>query len=179
MFAETKLTINFTNTTAAKEAKEIASKTLLTMEYDFSFRNAAENAAANLIAENNSLVLPEEHGAFSPEEWNDILTEILKGITTELPNENFTYTSCAYSNYSEAWIEGNYANGTLEINSTYYPMGYLEYVECPECGEEVVRIDEYDPNKTYICPDCGEEIDLSERYKECAPVITKETIEIK
>ena len=48
-----------------------------------------------------------------------------------------------------------------------------------ECGEYVVRLDEYDPSKTYICPECGEEVDLSENYKACAPVINKETIIIK
>ena len=29
---------------------------------------------------------------------------------------------------------------------------------CPECGEVIAHLDEFDPNKTYICPDCREEI---------------------
>ncbi len=59
---------------------------------------------------------------------------------------------------------------------TFYPAGYTEYVACPECGEFVVRIEDYVPGKLYVCPDCGEEVDLSESYEEVAPIVEKTTV---
>ena len=34
---------------------------------------------------------------------------------------------------------------------------------CPECGCEVVDIDGFDPNKTYICEECGEELSFDDQ----------------
>ena len=68
-----------------------------------------------------------------------------------------------------------FCNDTSAYTSS--PVQYRYY--CPECGELVVRLEEYDPSKTYICPECGEELDLYEQYGEDAPVITREIIEVK
>ena len=179
MYSETKLTFTFKTASAARKAKKIASKALLTMKQIFSFRNAAETAATNLIAENNILLLPREKGCFLAEECMEFLPIILKAIAEQMPNEDFTFEVTSTNDYSDAEFDSEYSNGTLCITSTYYPEGYCESVSCPECGEYVVRLDEYDPSKTYICPECGEEVDLSENYKACAPVINKETIIIK
>ena len=179
MYSEAKLTFTFKTASAARKAKIIASKALLTMKQIFSFRNAAETAATNLIAENNILLLPREKGCFLAEECMEFLPIVLKAIAEQMPNEDFTFEVTSTNDYSDAEFDGKYSNGTLCITSTYYPEGYCESVSCPECGEYVVRLDEYDPNKTYICPECGEKIDISENYKACAPVINKETIIIK
>ena len=34
---------------------------------------------------------------------------------------------------------------------------------CPECGYEVVEIDDFDPKNTYTCEECGEEFTLDDR----------------
>ena len=52
------------------------------------------------------------------------------------------------------------------------------YYDCPECGEDVVRIEDYVPGKLYVCPDCGEEVDLADAYEESAPIIKKDIIQI-
>ena len=179
MYTETKLTFTFKTASAAKEAKKIASEALLTMKHIFRFRNAAETAATNLIAENNILLLPRENGYFFAEECMDILPIFLKVIAKQMPNEDFTFESTSTNDYSDAEFDGKYSNGTLCITSTYYPEGYCGEVACPECGEYIVRFDEYDSSKTYICPHCGEEVDLTEKYNNSAPVITKETVAIK
>ena len=54
-----------------------------------------------------------------------------------------------------------------------------KYAVCDECGEEIVRIDEYEVGKKYYCSECDEEIDLSEQYAEVKPIITVEEIIIK
>ena len=179
MYSEAKLTFTFKTATAAIEAKKIASETLLTMKQIFSFRNAAETAATNLIAKNNTLLLPREKGYFLAEECMEFLPIVLKAIAEQMPNEDFTFEVTSTNDYSDAEFDGKYLNGTLCITSTYYPEGYCESVSCPECGEYVVRLDEYDSSKTYICPHCGEEVDLTEKYNNSAPVITKETVAIK
>ena len=179
MYSETKLTFTFKTATAAIEAKKIASETLLTMKQIFSFRNAAETAATNLIAENNILLLPREKGCFLAEECMEFLPIVLKAIAEQMPNEDFTFEVTSTNDYSDAEFDGKYSNGTLCITSTYYPEGYCGEVACHECGEYIVRFDEYDSSKTYICPHCGEEVDLTEKYNNSAPVITKETVAIK
>ena len=50
---------------------------------------------------------------------------------------------------------------------------------CDECGENIVKIDEYDASKTYFCEECGEEVDLQEQYENCKPIITEKVIAIK
>ncbi len=50
----------------------------------------------------------------------------------------------------------------------------MEYYDtmlcCPECGEEIVSVSEYDSEKIYTCPECGEECDLEEEYEESRPI---------
>lgn len=179
MYYITNLTLAFNTKTAANRAKRIAKEAILSLESSKYF-DSAEYTAAHLIEENNMLLIPQGEVAYSTEEWmEDILPELLKAIAKQLPHESFTFESNSTNDYTDAELDGKYAKGILEINSTYYPEGYCESVCCPECGEYVVRLDEYDPSKTYICPDCGEEVDLSKNYKACAPVICRETIVIK
>ena len=180
MYTETNLTITFENTTVAEIAKNTAREAILSLKgTDFFFRNAVENSAANLAVNNNSLVFTNNRADFTGDEMLEVAPTVVKAIAAKHPESSFTFDVCTVDDYTEAWVEGNYANGALEIKSTYYPEGYCEEIDCPECGEYVVRLDEYDPSKTYICPDCGEEVDLSERYETCKPVVKKEVITIK
>ena len=49
---------------------------------------------------------------------------------------------------------------------------------CPECGEQVVCYDEYDPAETYYCPECGDELDHLEMFGGVLPVVTQESFRI-
>ena len=179
MYYITNLTLTFNTKAAANRAKKIAKEAILSLESS-RYSDGAEYTAAHLIEENNTLLIPEGEVAYSTEEWmENVLPVLLKAIAKQLPHESFTFESNSTNDYSDAELDGRYAKGILEINSTYYPEGYCESVSCPECGEYVVRLDEYDPSKTYICPECGEEVDLSENYKACAPVIEHKAIIIK
>ena len=179
MYAEnTKTEIRFTNEAAANEAKAIVAKTLNSMDCDFSFNNAVSHAVESLHVDGSTLMIPQGGAWFLAEELVDVFPLIVKAIATQLPHEDFSFEVAGYDDYAEGWIDGCYADGNLEINSTFYPMGYCEYVSCPECGEDVVRLDEYIPGKLYPCPECGELVDLTEQYEEVAPVIKKEQIKI-
>ena len=179
MYNITNLTLAFNTKAAANRAKKIAKETILSLESS-RYSDGAEYTAAHLIEENNTLLIPEGKVAYYTEEWMEtVLPELLKAIAKQLPHESFTFESNSTNDYSDAELDGKYAKGILEINSTYYPEGYCEEVACPECGEYIVRFDEYDSSKTYICPHCGEKVDLTENYNNSVPVITKETIAIK
>ncbi len=173
-----KMTFTFTNKAAACKAKEITIDVLQKMNKEFWFLNATKNMVSRLTIKNNSLVTPEGEGDFESEELLEVGTEIVKAIAAALPRNRFTFEIVGCDTYTEGWLEGCYSNGTLEMTSTFYPEGYCEYVSCPECGEFIVRLDEYDPTKTYVCPECGEEVDLAENYESCKPIIERKTAKV-
>ena len=170
-----KMNLTFTNAAAATRAKDIAEAAIMNQDRQFWFRNAKENTAARLTVVDNTL---KTEGDFLSDEMLEVSISVMKELAKTLSAENFIIDIAATDTYAEGWIEGNYTDGTMRIETTYYPEGYCEYVSCPECGEDVVRLDEYEPGKKYICPDCGEEIDLSKMYADCAPVIKTEIIRI-
>ena len=179
MYTETNLTITFENTTEAEIAKDTAREAIFSLkDTDFCFRNAVENSAANLAVKNNTLVFTNNRADFTGDEMLEVAPAVVKAIAAQLPDSSFTFDVCTVDDYTEAWVEGKFENGSLEIKTTYFPEGYCEEIDCPECGEYVVRLDEYDLSKTYICPECGEEVDLSERYEACKPVVKEEVISI-
>ena len=166
-----KTEIVFTNAEAASKAKEIAAQVIASVESNYYYLNGIKNTIRNLTINDNALCLPEDEGELASSDLLEIMTDVVKAIAEQLPSENFTFDIYGEDTYTEGWLEGKYANGTLEIKSTYYPSGYVEFLCCPECGQELVSLDDYVPGKTYICPECGEEVDLSEEYEVCAPNI--------
>ena len=178
MYATNKMMITFTNHAAANCAKKIASRTIQEMNRDFWFRDAAKGTIARMLVSDTSLVLS-DGAPLLANEMLDAAELIVKTLAVELPQESFTFDIVGTDTYAEGWLEGRFTNGTLEMTNTYYPEGYCEYVSCPECGEFIVRLDEYDPSKTYVCPHCGEEVDLSENYESCKPDIKRETVKIR
>lgn len=172
-----KFEVTFTNKAAAESAKRIAADTFNAMTTESYINNAYKQFAESLNVEDNTLVNIEM--TLLSSEIMEASIEVIKAIAETLKTECFTFDVVGYDEYTESWVEGSFENGQLEITSTYFPCGYTEFLHCPECGEDVVRIEDYDPSKTYVCPECGEEIDLSKVYAENAPVITKETTEIK
>ena len=57
---------------------------------------------------------------------------MLAKIAQGLPKEDFSFESGTTSTFGETEIEGNFKSGKLTINSTYYPMGYVKDLVCPE-----------------------------------------------
>ena len=113
-----------------------------------------------------------------PEDAEKVFTEIIRELAAVL-KEEFICEIYNSGDYSEGHLELHFEKGILRTESTIYPCGYTEYLCCDECGEEIVRIDEYEVGKKYYCSECDEEIDLSEQYAEVKPIITVEEIIIK
>ncbi len=167
------LTITFTNEADVQNAKTIAVNTIKAMPIPGYDDNVSELFADSLYLDDNDLV--NEEYCLSSDDFMKVAATVVKAIAASLKTANFTFDCVSSDSYAESCVEGCFENGLLTINTTYFPDGYSEFLACPECGEDVVRTEDYDPSKTYICPDCGEEVDLSNE----APVITKETFEIK
>lgn len=174
-----KMEIVFTSNRSANKAKEIASKVVASFEHKTLFLNAAKNTINRLFVEGNTMKHPENDGGdLTSEELLEIAPVILRAIAEQLPSECFTFNVVGYDTYTEGWLEGKYDNGKLEMKSTFYPMGYEENLYCPECGEFVVTLDEYDPSETYRCPECGEKIDLAAEFEDVTPIIQNITLVI-
>lgn len=170
---ENKIEINFSNSTNAHKAKTIAINTIASFpNKDTWGRNTEAKAISRLVVEGNTLKhLYDEYSGFTTDDLLEVMTVVIKSIAEQLPSENFSFDVFGEDTYTEGELEGQYENGTLEMKSTYWPMGYVETLDCPECGEEIVTLDEFDPSKTYYCPECGEEIDLTAEYEDVKPIV--------
>ncbi len=174
MYYTNNITIEMKDNTTATKALEILKERLATgFEFDKEYRrNPSERMAEALEVEKNTITIPEEDGFHTPDHSMVVVVELMKAVATELKNETFFCFSCNTSDCDEAQIEAEYENGILKTETAYYPNGYTEYLYCEECGADVVAMEEYDPNETYICPDCGEELDMESVYEEWKPEIT-------
>lgn len=180
--------MNYTNElTITMETKEMATKAFEILvdrmaagfECDKEYRTIPSmRMAKDLEIKNNTVILPEGNGYYMPEDAEKVFTEIIRELAATL-NEEFTCEIYNSGDYSEGGLESHFEKGILRTESTFYPCGYTEYLCCDECGEEIVRIDEYEVGKKYYCSECDEEIDLSEQYAEVKPIITVEEIIIK
>ena len=175
---EIKITMNTNNAAqiALKAAVNALTNNAGTLNNGYR-RNPSESLADALTVVGNTVVNDAE-GYFTPEDIKCVMEVILEAIASELREESFKCTVYTDSTYACYEIEASYSNSKLNIKETYLPAGYVEYLCCPECGEEIVRIDEYDAEQAYYCPECGDEIDLSEQYEEYAPVVTETTMNI-
>lgn len=169
-----KLNMTFANTDAAKAARQVASDTLKGMVISGYVVNPTELFANSLRTEETTLV--SSACCLNANDFMEAAAAVIKAIGASMKDVDFTFDAFGGDTYSESLVDGFCKDGLLTITTTYYPYGYCEYLPCPECGEDVVRLEDYDPSKTYVCPECGEVIDLSEAYEENAPVITKESI---
>ena len=172
-----RFTVTFASKAAAENAKQIAADTLSTKSISGYAYDPFELFVSSLRVKGNALT--SEEACLTADDFIEPTAATIKAIADNLRTENFTFDAFGEDTYAESSVEGCFKDGVLTITSTYYPCGYYEYIPCPECSEDVIRIENYEPNKTYVCPVCGEEVDLSEVYEDIAPVITKETIEVK
>ncbi len=166
-------TVTFTNAAATNKAKQIADETFRPLRYDL-YNEQPSILAADTLTIENDVTLTFYECCFDSADLLDASRKVIKALALGLKGEDFDFSVCGCDTYTEAWVDGNFQNGVLDMTSTFFPEGYSEYLYCPECGEAVVRMEDYDPNATYVCPECGEEIDLSS----AVPVIEKELITI-
>ena len=151
--------MNFEMYVEAKEQRnavlEVIKKTLLENGYEKDIDNfVADKKDKCKIKENTSCSL-------NPDSFNEAIQSIYTAIVKELPEVVFK----GYSGYLWGTVDAAHAfkrNGnTLEVSLLEYEgSGY-----CPECDEEVVDIDDFDPEETYYCPECGEEISGSDLFE--------------
>lgn len=174
-------TIKFTmeNEQAAKTALTTIKSVLNTGSYNDNYMfNTASMLANDLHVEGSQITGKENEGYFTPEDIDAVMLDVLKAVAAIDSIHTFVCEVINEATYSAGNMEADYKDGFLNVISTYYPEGYCEYLYCPECGEEVVLFDEYDPNQKYYCPECGEEIDLSSEYEESKPAIENITLKI-
>ena len=165
MESYTTMTINFNNSEAANKAMNIIKAALKTITPKF---------PTDITVKENEIIVDESCSLWQAIGRVDVLA---KEVATKLADEDFTlecyYDSCDCG-YKES-VKADYSNGKLTINTVASEdNGY-----CPECGELIVRFDEYDSNAHYYCPECGEELDHEEMFEDGLPTFTKEIIKIK
>lgn len=172
MEAYTTMTINFNNNEAANKAMDIIKAALKTITPKFPTEFI--KFEKDITVEENEIIVDESCSLWQAIGRVDILA---KEVATKLADEDFTLDCYYYScncGYKES-VKADYSNGKLTINTVFSEDdGY-----CPECGELIVRFDEYDSNAHYYCPECGEELDHEEMFEDGLPTFTKEIIKIK
>lgn len=107
-----------------------------------------------------------------------IMPEVVRKIAENSKDENFELFA-EYDSLNDGYtelVEASYTNHELEIKTFISENGCPS---CPECCEQIVCLDEYDPNETYYCPECGEELDHLEMFDGCLPEISIENITIE
>ena len=164
--------ITMENNEAANTALAMIKKVLCAGNYSSDYRTNTAEALANDLQVKGTQILQEEYaGYFTVEDIDAVVEDVLKAVAGIDSIHEFECEVISDSTYSYGEIEASYKNGLLKIKNTYYPCGYCEYLRCPECSEEIVKIEDFDPNREYVCPECGEVIDLMHEYKECAPIV--------
>ncbi len=150
--------MNFEMYVGAREQREevlrVAKQALMEKGY-VEFANNIEAAAedAYMIAESTT-------ATFLGENFDDAIRTIYEAIIKELPDVVFKGFSGIVWGTLEAGHCFEKAANTLTVGKIKYEGGGY----CPECGESVVHVEDYDPTKTYICPECGEVIANEELF---------------
>ena len=166
MESYTTMTINFNNSEAANKAMNIIKAALKTITPKFP--TEFTTFEKDITVKENEIIVDESCSLWQAIGRVDVLA---KEVATKLADEDFTlecyYDSCDCG-YKES-VKADYSNGKLTINT----------VASEECGELIVRFDEYDSNAHYYCPECGEELDHEEMFEDGLPTFTKEIIKIK
>ncbi len=164
--------IKMENNKIAKNALSVIKKVLYSGNYSSDYlTNTAEALANDLHVRGSQIVLKECEGYFTVEDIDSVMEDLLEAVAGINSVHEFECEVISESTYSYGEFEAIYKNGLLKTKNTYYPYGYCEYLTCPECGEEIVKFEKFNPFGEYICPECGEDIDLTCEYEEIAPVV--------
>ena len=159
----------------AKEASEILINRLNKgFEIDNTYRfNPSSKMAQVISANDNTVTLDGYDGYYTVEDSEEVFFELLKVLAENLSEDTFSCEMINNSTYSEGTINTSFSNGILTINSVYYPEGYTEYLCCDECGENIVKIDEYDASKTYFCKSAAKKSTSRNSMKTASPSLPK------
>lgn len=171
MTASTFTKITFNSKEEASTAKTIITD-LLNNYSDFEYENELEKYEEDLLVEKETIIAEDSYSLLS-----NTFYELLPVIAKELAKNVSSFELISgFNSYNCAFMESvyaNYDNSTLTIKRVVSENGDGH---CPECREQVVFYDEYDPNEKYYCPECGEELDHLEMFDGILPEIDEETI---
>ena len=118
-------------------------------------------------------------GFVTPEDALELVPGMAKNIAASQKDIPFLISNSNTSTYTDSKVEIQYRNSALEVKTVYYPEGdYENYLCCPECGEEIVSMKDFEPGKTYTCPECGEKCELDDEYEDALPIEEKRIIAI-
>ena len=171
------ITINCNSSSDARNAKQIVADSIMSLVHE-DYHDQHLALAVEALKIKNRKTLTTNGLAFLSEDLIKAFTKIVKALAEAMPTAEFTFSAHGEDTYTESFIKGSYTDGSLEINTIFYPEGFAEFFTCPECGEALVRYDECDPSKPYVCAECGETVDLHETYNNCSPVRKDERITI-
>ena len=147
----------------ARVAFEIAKKILVENNMHFEADNLAIDKG------NNKIYITD--GAIG--NADELVKDICLAVAREIEKSNF-YGHAYYDDMCGAYqscADYEYEAGLLKIVMWESPEGNGF---CPECEEQVVCFDEYDPDKTYVCEECGENIkNHADMFGGILPVVKK------
>lgn len=151
------------------EAKEQRKEVLAVIKKAL-LENGYEEYADNFVADRKNPCKIKENTmcSFHPTQFNEAIKVIYSAVVKELPEVMFK----GYSGFLCGTEDNGHSFERKGNNLEVFILAYEGCGSCPECGEEVVHIDDFDPEETYYCPDCGEEIPSDELYY----IIEKEEI---
>ena len=141
------------------EAKE-QSETVMEIIKSIFEKNGFETVADSLTLYENDEI--ESCPSYAPdtEGIEERMEHLYKEFVLNLPNVNFHAFAgyCWGSMDSEFWVE-------KQDNKVDYGMLLYEgRFSCEECGEDLLTIEEFNPEKVYVCPECGEKFTASELF---------------
>ena len=104
-----------------------------------------------------------DDAAISNYDLQDVVASSAEILVEKFPSSKFEIEA-AFSQLNaegEARYTRRYDGEELHGRDIYCPYDFDGC--CPECGCEVVEIDDFDPNITYVCQECGEEFTLDDQ----------------
>jgi hypothetical protein len=157
---------NFNLVLDCAQNAEVALETLKKVLVDADMGAEAENFEIDL--ENCKIYLTE--GSLG--NGDTIVKDICVAVANELKNCSF-YGHAFYDDENcgyESCADYEYESGYLKITLIESPEGNGC---CPECGEQIVCFDEYEPSEEYTCEECGAQInDHSDMFGGTLPTVT-------
>lgn len=139
--------------------------------------------ANKMTEEVSTLVLDEKNNKIYVSEGNvgndnDIVYEMCFAIANGV-NESTFYGHAFFDDDRSAYescADYEYENGLLKLTMIISPEGHGV---CPECEEQIVCFDEYDPNAEYECEECGCQVEKHEdMFFGKLPILKKHELKI-
>lgn len=169
------LRIEMMNDEAAKSAAEAIKNYVNDNASHYETLNL-NNLMTDLLINGSTVVLEDSYSMHGCD-YMIFVTEICKVVATVGSFKGEAFYCSGYGD--EGSVNFTCDDGMLNLKTICYPNGHCEYLPCEECGEDVIRFDEYKEGKLYICPECGEELDLADVYEEYKPEFNEIVIKIK